>query len=267
MFFKIGYFSLSNSLVLMYNEYKIHTKTMSCSFVEFRKVPSMEILGLTLTQFFTGILSIVMIDLVLAGDNAIVIGLACRNLPKSMQLKAICLGTAGAVVIRVLATLGIVWLLQLKGLMLGGGALLIWIAYKLLAKPQDHNNVKCYDSLRSAVITIIVADAVMGIDNILAIAGASHGSYIMVVIGLAISIPIMVFGSTLIIRLMNRFPFIIDIGAAVIAFTAGKMIVSEPLLHDIFIRPEVKYGLIVIIILGVLVLGRRMRQSCEAESA
>ncbi|QOX62426.1 TerC family protein [Anoxybacterium hadale] len=226
----------------------------------------MEILGLSITQFLTGILSIVMIDLVLAGDNAIVIGLACRNLPKHMQLKAICLGTAGAIVIRVLATLVIVWLLQLKGLMLGGGALLIWIAYKLLAKPQNHDDVKCYDSLLSAVVTIIVADAVMGIDNILAIAGASHGSYVMVVIGLAISIPIMVFGSTLIIRLMEKFPIIIDFGAAVIAYTAGNMITEEPLLHHFFLRQEIKYALIGIIILGVLVAGRRMRRICEAAS-
>lgn len=220
----------------------------------------MEILGLTFTQFLTGILSIVMIDLVLAGDNAIVIGLACRNLPKSIQMKAICLGTAGAVIIRVIATLAIVWLLQLKGLMLGGGVLLVWIAYKLLAEPQNHDKVKCHDSLLSAVVTIVIADAVMGIDNILAIAGASHGSYLMVIIGLAISIPIMVFGSTLIIKLMDRIPVIIDAGAAVIAYTAGNMIAEEPLLHDIFVRQELKYIMIAVTVAGVLFCGRRMRQ-------
>lgn len=219
-----------------------------------------EILGLTFTQFLTGILSIVMIDLVLAGDNAIVIGLACRNLPKSIQMKAICLGTAGAVIIRVIATLAIVWLLQLKGLMLGGGVLLVWIAYKLLAEPQNHDKVKCHDSLLSAVVTIVIADAVMGIDNILAIAGASHGSYLMVIIGLAISIPIMVFGSTLIIKLMDRIPVIIDAGAAVIAYTAGNMIAEEPLLHDIFVRQELKYIMIAVTVAGVLFCGRRMRQ-------
>lgn len=216
----------------------------------------MEIFNLSFYQLLTAILSIVMIDLVLAGDNAIVIGLACRNLPKNKQLKAICLGTAGALIVRVLATLAIVWLLQLKGLMLGGGILLVYIAYKLLAKPQDHDNVKCNDSLLLAVGTIIVADAAMGVDNILAIAGASHGSYILVIIGLSISIPIMVFGSTLIIRLMNRFPIIIDMGAAIIAYTAGKMITGEPMLHNIFIHLELKYILIGIIIAGVLVFGR-----------
>jgi YjbE family integral membrane protein len=220
----------------------------------------MEIMGLTLSQFLTGLFSIIIIDLVLAGDNAIVIGLACRNLDKSVQMKAIVLGTLGAVIIRVIATIAVVWLLQIKGLMLGGGLLLVWISYKLLTKNQDDSKVKCQDSLISAIVTIIVADAVMGIDNILAVAGASHGSYVLVIIGLAISIPIMVFGSTLLIRLMNRFPLIVDIGAAVIAYTAGKMITEEPFLHAIFFRPELKYGFIAIIVAAVLLLGRMKRQ-------
>ncbi|MDF2655826.1 MAG: Integral rane protein TerC family protein [Bacillota bacterium] len=220
----------------------------------------MEIVGLTVTQFISGILSVVLIDLVLAGDNAIVIGLACRNLPRNLQLKAIVLGTAGAVVIRVLATLVIVRLLQIKGLMLGGGVLLIWIAYELLAKPQNHDSVKCYDSLASAIITIIAADAVMGLDNMLAIAGASHGSYAMVIIGLAISIPIMVFGSTLVIRLIERFPIVVDLGSAVIAYTAGKMITDEPMLRSIFEMPAVRYPVILLIIAGVLLTGIRDRR-------
>ena len=220
----------------------------------------MEILGLPLTQFLTGILSVVMIDLVLAGDNAIVIGLACRNLPHRMQMKAILLGTAGAVVIRILATLTIVSLLKINGLMLGGGILLIWIAYKLLAKPMDHDSVKSHDSLASAIITIIAADAVMGLDNMLAVAGASHGSYAMVMIGLAISIPIMVFGSTVVIRLINRFPLVIDIGAAVIAYTAGKMITDEPFLQSFFDWTELRYCTIVLVIIGVLLAGNCKRQ-------
>jgi YjbE family integral membrane protein len=202
----------------------------------------------------------VMIDLVLAGDNAIVIGLACRNLPKKLQLKAIVLGTGGAIVIRILATLAVVWLLQIKGLMLGGGILLIWIAYKLMTKQDDCNDVQCHDSLLSAVMTIIIADAVMGLDNVLAIAGASHGSYIMVVLGLLISIPIMVLGSTVIIRLIDRFPLIIDIGAAVIAYTAGKMITHEPFLENIFAAPQIKYPLMILIVAGVLIAGRLKKQ-------
>jgi len=220
----------------------------------------MEIMGLSLTQFFTALFSIIMIDLVLAGDNAIVIGLACRNLPKHLQMKAIVLGTGGAIIIRVLATLAIVWLLQIKGLLLGGGILLIWIAYKLLTKKHDCDEVKCHDSLWSAISTIIIADAVMGLDNVLAIAGASHGNYLMVVLGLLISIPIMVLGSTIIIRLIERFPLIIDAGAAVIAYTAGNMITHEPLLQAYFAQPGLKYLLIAAIIAGVLIAGRRQKQ-------
>ncbi len=223
----------------------------------------MEIMGLPYSQFFSGILSIVMIDLVLAGDNAIVIGLACRNLPANLQLKAIFLGTGGAVAVRILATVAIVWLLQIPGLLLGGGLLLIWIAYKLLAKPQNHDSVKCYDSLLSAVVTIIMADAVMGLDNMLAVAGASHGNYGLVMIGLAVSIPIMVFGSTLIIKLVNWFPFIIDVGAAVIAYTAGKMISTEPFLCFFFAKPQWKYLLIGLVVAGVLTAGRCKRKTCS----
>lgn len=216
----------------------------------------MEILELSVAQFFTALLSIIMIDLVLAGDNAIVIGLACRNLPKTMQMKAIIIGTAGAIIIRILATLAVVWLLQIKGLMLGGGILLVWIAYKLLTKQEDPNKVKCHESLLSAIVTIILADVVMGLDNVLAIAGASHGNYFLVVLGLLISIPIMVFGSTIIIKLMNRFPFIIGLGAGVIGYTAGKMITEEPILHELFVRPELKYSFIILIITVVLIAGR-----------
>jgi len=220
----------------------------------------MEIMGLTLAQLVSGVLSIVIIDLVLAGDNAIVIGMACRNLHKSVQMKAIVFGTAGAVVIRILATIAVVWLLQIQGLKLAGGLLLVWISYKLLVKDEDSSNVKAQNSMLKAIITIIVADAVMGIDNILAVAGASHGSYNLVIFGLAISIPIMVFCSTLIIKLMNRFPIIVDIGAAVIAYTAAKMITEEPIIHQFFLNPGLKYGFIILVIAGVLLLGRRKKQ-------
>jgi len=226
----------------------------------------MEIMGLSVAQFFTALFSIVMIDLVLAGDNAIIIGLACRNLPKSVQMKGIVLGTAGAIVIRILATIAVVWLLQIPGLRLGGGILLVYIAFKLLTKQDNHENIEAKDSLLSAVLTIIVADAIMGLDNILAVAGASHGSYILVIVGLLISIPIMVFGSTLIIKLTDRFPIIIDIGAAIIAYTAGSMITEEPLLHNIFVNPVLKYGLIILIIAGVLIIGKRRiisRAACK----
>ncbi|KUO62636.1 MAG: hypothetical protein APF84_02435 [Gracilibacter sp. BRH_c7a] len=213
-------------------------------------------MNLPVADFLTALFSIIIIDLVLAGDNAIVIGLACRNLPKHMQLKGIILGTLGAIVIRIIATLAVVWLLKIQGLMLSGGILLIYIAYKLSTKQTVHNNVKCQDSLLGAVATVIVADAVMGVDNVLAVAGASHGNSILVVIGLLISIPIMVFGSTIIIKLMDNFPFIITLGSGIIAYTAGKMITEEPFLHNIFVNPVVKYTLILLIVFGVISISK-----------
>ncbi|MDR3295556.1 MAG: YjbE family putative metal transport protein, partial [Clostridiales Family XIII bacterium] len=192
--------------------------------------------------------------------------MACRNLPQKVRMKGIVLGTLGAVVIRILATLIIVWLLKLPGLMLGGGLLLIYIGYKLLAKPDSSDGIQGKDSLLSAVITVIVADAAMGVDNILAIAGASHGSYPMVIIGLCISIPIMVFGSTLIMKLMDRFPVVMDIGAALIAYTAGKMIADEPFIKPFFEQyPVAKYALIALIVAGVLVLGHWRRRKTAAK--
>src|SRR5690606_20449728 len=152
-------------------------------------------------EFFSALLIIIAIDLVLAGDNAIVIGLAARNLPKEQQKKAIIWGTVGAVVIRAAATLAVVWLLEIPGLLLVGGLFLLWIAFKLLVEDKDHDNVKAGASLGAAIRTIIIADAVMGIDNVLAVAGAAHGSYGLVIAGLIISVPIMVWGSTYVLRI------------------------------------------------------------------
>jgi YjbE family integral membrane protein len=180
------------------------------------------------TEFVSAIVSIVIMDLVLAGDNAIVIGLAARNLPKNQQKKAIIWGTVGAVIIRIIATLMVVWLLQIPGFLLVGGLLLIKIAHGLLAEKKQHGNVKAGKSTLEAIGTIIIADAVMGIDNVLAVAGAAHGSFLVVVIGLLISIPIVVWGSTLCIQILERYPKLIYLGAAVLAWTAAGMVLSEP---------------------------------------
>lgn len=199
---------------------------------------------------------IVLIDLLLAGDNAIVIGMAARNLPKQQQKQAIIWGTVGAVVIRAVATLAVVWLLAIPGLLLGGGLFLLWIAYKLLVSEKDHGNVKAGASLGAAIRTIVIADAVMGIDNVLAVAGAAHGSYGLVIAGLIISVPIMVWGSTFVLKIMARFPSAIYIGGAVLALTAGKMIVDEPFIHDwIGSSGALKWTIIVVLIGVVLVAG------------
>jgi YjbE family integral membrane protein len=188
--------------------------------------------------WWSALLAIILIDLVLAGDNAIVIALAARNLPSHLQKKAIVWGTVGAIVVRSAMTVGVVWLLKIPGLMLVGGLGLLWIAYKLLADQGDkEHDGPIAHTFWGAMKTIVVADALMGIDNVLGVAGAAHGSFDLVVIGLLVSIPIVVFGSTMVLKLVERFPIIINIGAAVLAFTAAKMIVSEQLLDPIYGGP------------------------------
>jgi len=212
-------------------------------------------------HFWSVLLTIIVTDLVLAGDNAIVIGLAARNLPKKNQKKAIVLGTMGAIVVRSILTLIVVWLLKIPGLLLIGGLLLIRIAYKLLVEENGHENMKPGDSLISAVKTIIIADAVMGLDNVLAVAGAAHGSFFMVVLGLLISVPIVVWGSTIIIKWIERFPSIIYIGAGVLAWTASRMIAEEPYIKGFFEEYIfVKWAMEIAIIVGVLLSGNRKKQ-------
>ena len=188
--------------------------------------------------WWSALLAIILIDLVLAGDNAIVIALAARSLPPHLQKKAIAWGTVGAIVVRSVMTVGVVWLLRIPGLMLLGGLGLLWIAYKLLADTgdQDHQGPVA-STFWGAMKTIVIADALMGVDNVLGVAGAAQGSFDLVVIGLVISVPIVVFGSTMVLKLVERFPAIINIGAAVLAFTAAKMIVSEKLLDGIYGGP------------------------------
>ena len=187
-------------------------------------------------EFLSALAAIVVIDLVLAGDNAIVIALAARSLPRHLQKRAIVWGTAGAIVVRSAMTMVVVWLLKIPGLMLIGGALLVWISYRLLAPPengeQEHGPV--VTTFWGAMKTIVIADAVMGLDNVLAVAGAAHGSYLLVVLGLLISIPIVIWGSTLILKWVERFPVIVYLGAGVLAWTAVKMMINEPLVKDVF---------------------------------
>jgi len=189
--------------------------------------------------WWSALLAIILIDLVLAGDNAIVIALAARNLPQHLQKKAIVWGAAGAIVVRSLMTIGVVWLLKIPGLMLVGGLGLLWVAYQLLADQggKEHDGPVA-STFWGAMKTIVIADALMGIDNVLGVAGAAHGSFDLVIIGLLVSVPIVVFGSTMVLKLVERFPIIIKLGAAVLAFTAAKMIVGERLLDGIYGGPE-----------------------------
>ena len=211
--------------------------------------------------WWSALLAIILIDLVLAGDNAIVIALAARNLPPEHQNKAIMWGTIGAIVIRSAMTVGVVWLLKIPGLMLVGGLGLLWIAYKLITDTsEDEHQGGTATTFWGAMKTIIVADALMGVDNVLGVAGAANGDFTLVVIGLLISIPIVVLGSKLVLQLVEKWPVIINLGAAVLAFTAAQMVINEKLLDPIFDGGETinllaRGATYVVSIAGVLGLG------------
>jgi YjbE family integral membrane protein len=188
-------------------------------------------------EFASALAAIIAIDLVLAGDNAIVIALAARNVPRHLQRRAMILGAAGAVMVRSLLTLVVVWLLQLPGLLFAGGAMLVWIAYKLLIPEREHGeaiNIKGATTFWAAIRTIVVADMVMGVDNVLGVAGAAHGSFTLVILGLLISVPILIWGSSILLKYVERYPALVYLGASVLAFTAAKMMTSEPALKDAF---------------------------------
>jgi YjbE family integral membrane protein len=211
--------------------------------------------------WWSALLAIILIDLVLAGDNAIVIALAARNLPPHLKKKAIVWGTVGAIGIRTVMTIGVVWLLKIPGLMLVGGLGLLWVAYNLLAEDGDKSHDgPMVTTFWGAMKTIVIADALMGVDNVLGVAGAAHGAMDLVVIGLLVSVPIVVFGSTMVLKLVERFPVIIKLGAAVLAFTAAKMVISEPLLDAVFDPPEMantlaRWATYAAAVLGVLAAG------------
>ena len=218
-------------------------------------------------EFFSALLAIIVIDLVLAGDNAIVIAMAARNLPAHLQKKAIVWGAVGAIAVRSAMTLLVVYLLKIPGLMLIGGFLLVWIAYRLLNPTQEgdeHGNAST--TFWGAMKTIVIADAVMGLDNVLAVAGASHGSYVLVILGLLISIPVVIWGSTQILKLVERYPSVTFLGAGVLAWTASKMMVSEPISQEWLASqsPALEYVIQVAVVLGVLTSGFiRSRRALE----
>lgn len=186
------------------------------------------------TEGILALLSILMIDIVLSGDNAIVIALASRNLPKEQQKKAIFWGTGGAILVRVILTIFVLFLLEIPYLQLIGGILLLWIAYKLLTDDKHEDDVSTIKGSRSlgvAIRTIIFADIVMSLDNVIAVAGAAKGHVPLIIIGIAISIPIMVWGSQLILRIMERYPVILYIGVAILAWTGADMILKDEKVH------------------------------------
>ncbi|MEO8718404.1 MAG: TerC family protein [Burkholderiales bacterium] len=201
--------------------------------------------------FWIGLLKIIGVNIILSGDNAVVIALAARSLPQKQQKQAVFWGAGAAIVMRVVLTVFAVALLTLPWLKLIGSLLLFWIGIKLLVPEEDDAEVAASDQLLAAIKTILVADLVMSLDNVIAVAAAAGGSLTLLVLGLAISIPLVIFGATLLIDLMERYPVIITVGAALIGWVAGQMLVTDPALADwlvalgaVFERGEPMIGIV-----------------------
>jgi YjbE family integral membrane protein len=210
--------------------------------------------------FWVGLLKIIGVNVILSGDNAVVIALAARSLPQKQQKQAVFWGAGAAIVLRVLLTLFAVALLTLPWLKLIGSLLLFWIGVKLLIPEEDDANIAASEHLISAIKTILIADLVMSLDNVIAVAAAAGGSVVLLVLGLAISIPLVIFGATLLIKLMERFPVIITIGAGLIGWVAGEMLVADAALQGLFTGWGMQYqdgrpylgGVSVEVVAGVL---------------
>ncbi len=213
-------------------------------------------------DFYSGLLSIIIVNIILSGDNAVVIALAVRSLPRSQCLKGIIFGSAAAVLLRIVLTFFAAQMLQISFLKLGGGVLIAWIAVKLFlddsgghAKSEDASN------FAQAIRIILIADLVMSLDNVLAVAGASKGNLFLLSFGLAMSIPIVVGTSSLLSRLMDKYPIIIYIGAAVLGKVAGEMIITDPIvIQYLNLNIPVQYLVEAVFTIGVVVLGKLIKR-------
>ncbi len=184
-------------------------------------------------QFWVGLGQIILINIVLSGDNAVVIALAARSLPPRQQKLAVFWGAGAAVVMRIILTVVAVELLRYPYLKLVGAVLLFWIAVKLLLPEDgDDDDIESSDNLVAAIKTILIADLVMSLDNVIGVAAAAKGSLLLLILGLAISIPLVVFGATILMKLMERWPIIITIGAGLLGWVAGEMMVTDPSIKD-----------------------------------
>ena len=240
---------------------------------------------LTSPEFWLAVGQIILIDILLGGDNAVVIALACRKLPPNLRTKGILWGTAGAIVLRVVLIFFALTLLKLPFLKLVGGVLLLWIGIKLLIPEaeDDHAKMEASDKLWGAVKTVIIADFVMSLDNVIAIAGAAEGAggqhqMPLVIFGLLVSLPIIVWGSQLVIKLMDKFPIVITLGAMLLGWIAGTMLVTDPALNawvpmqagskpgTTEVLPQVYYalgigGALFVLLVGKLLAARRPAQA------
>ncbi|MDR5770619.1 MULTISPECIES: TerC family protein [unclassified Caballeronia] len=228
------------------------------------------------TLHWGAVLQIIVIDILLGGDNAVVIALACRGLPDGQRTRGILLGTLGAIVLRVVLIAFAVFLLDIPFLKFVGGILLLWIGVKLMQPDHDAHEINASDKLWTAVKTIVIADAVMSLDNVIAIAGAAEAAdprhrFTLVVFGLVVSIPLIVWGSTLVLKLLDRFPVIVLFGAALLGWIAGGLIIDDPFIDR---WPELNtelvgyiaraVGAIFVVAAGVLIKRRALASAKRA---
>src|SRR5438132_2655761 len=235
-------------------------------------------------EFWVGLIKIIGVNIILSGDNAVVIALAARSLPPKQQTQAIIWGSGAAIVMRILLTLFAVALLTLAWLKIIGSLLLFWIGVKLLVPEEDDAEIEASDQLLSAIKTILIADLVMSLDNVIAVAAAAGGSVVLLILGLAISIPLVIFGATLLIKLMERFPVIITGGAGLIGWVAGEMLVADLALKSWLTRLGVSYanghpmvgrlslellagivGVVIVVAAGTLIAKRKTVGQAQAE--
>jgi YjbE family integral membrane protein len=217
-------------------------------------------------DFWIGLVKIIWINIILSGDNAVVIALAARSLPPHQQQKAVLFGSGAAVVLRIVLTVVAAKLLALPYLQIIGGLLLLWIGVQLLGDEEEENGeAKEYGTLAAAVRTILIADLVMSLDNVIAVAAAAQGSMVLLVLGLAISIPLVIFGSTLMIKLMERFPIIVMLGAALIGWVGGETIVSDVSLREVLAaNPWLHYAAAAAGAAVVIALGKILQKRAHA---
>ena len=228
---------------------------------------------LSSAEFWIALSQIILINIVLSGDNAVVIAMASRSLPPAQQKKAILFGSVGAIVLRVVLTFFAVYLLTLPYLKLAGAALLLWIGIDLLQDEDDEKDLEGHAGLAAAIKTIVLADLVMSLDNVIGVAAASKGNVPLLVFGLVISIPLIIFGSTLILKLMDRFPAIIVLGAALLGWVAGEMAVTDPAIagwaadHHTLHTVAPLLGAVIVVAAGKWLSSRREQRREELQAS
>jgi len=229
---------------------------------------------LSTPEFWIGLIKIIWINIILSGDNAVVIALAARSLPPAQQRTAVLWGSGAAVVLRIVLTVVAAKLLALPYLQIVGGLLLLWIGYQLLSEgDEEEGEAKEYGTMGAAIRTILLADLVMSLDNVIAVAASAEGNMVLLILGLAISIPLVIFGSTLMIKLMERFPIIVVLGAALIGWVAGETIMSDVSLRSLVEANHwMKYaaallGAVLVVVVGKAAAARANAKAHKAHGA